>query len=261
MAIDVVARSLRQFRDFVWPARCLGCDCRLIGEQQLVCGSCRPLARRVSDPACPTCALPLPFESSEAEAPCQSCRRNPPPQRAGFAYWIYDGAISRAIQGAKYAGEAWRLHALGSAMRDWFARLARELRPDAPRTSLRLATVPMHRRRLRERGFDAAVQLARAAASAAPTWLERRWNALERPNPTRPQAGLTRGERRRNVRGVFSVPEPDLVSGDDWLVFDDVSTTGATLAEAAATLADAGARRVYTLAAARTPPDTYLADP
>lgn len=121
-----------------------------------------------------------------------------------------------------------------------------------------MTAIPMHRSRLRERGFNAAIQLARAARVESPPWLESRWGVLEQVRPTRPQAGLSRGERRRNVRDAFSVRRPERVAGAVWILFDDVCTTGATLAEAAGELVDAGARRVYTIAAARTPRNPLL---
>jgi predicted amidophosphoribosyltransferase len=253
MAIDVVAETLEQVRDLVWPPRCIDCDRRLEPGDRVVCSACEPLLRRVEEPTCPTCGLPLHHSESDADAPCRSCRRNSPPQTAGFAYWLYDGAAMRGLQHAKYAGGTWRLRALAEEMRDWCRRMFRALRPSDPTVPVRTTAIPMHPSELRERGFNAATRIGRVATADAPPRVEFRWNALEQTSRTRPQAGLTRGERRDNVRGVFSVRDARRVRGADWCLFDDVSTTGATLAEAAGELLDAGARNVYTVAAARTP--------
>jgi ComF family protein len=107
--------------------------------------------------------------------------------------------------------------------------------------------VPLHRRRLAERGFNQAVVIARPLARAlgVPLVVGR----LVRVRPTRPQVGLDAEARERNVRGAFRVRRA--VSGRVLLV-DDVWTTGATLAEAARVLVDGGAD-VRTLTLARAP--------
>jgi len=107
--------------------------------------------------------------------------------------------------------------------------------------------VPLHRRRLAERGFNQAALLGRPLARALGVPLVT--GRLVRVRPTPPQAELAAAERRDNVRGAFALrrPLPDRV-----LLVDDVRTTGATLAEAAQTLTDAG-HDVFTLTLARAP--------
>jgi ComF family protein len=128
--------------------------------------------------------------------------------------------------------------------------LAREAgsRATGPAPDL-VVPVPLHARRLRERGFNPACELARAVAGAAGLRLAPR--ALARVRDTSSQTGLSRAARRRNVRGAFRAcgPLPPRI----WLV-DDVVTTGSTLAEAARALRRAGVRRVVGVCAAWTPP-------
>ena len=110
--------------------------------------------------------------------------------------------------------------------------------------------VPLHPRRLRERGFNPAALLARCVAH------ERggRFDAglLERVRDTPSQTGLDRRARRANVRGAFRVRAGARPASVVWLV-DDVVTTGSTLAEAARTLRRAGVREVVAICIARTP--------
>jgi ComF family protein len=127
--------------------------------------------------------------------------------------------------------------------------LAREAgaRAPGPRPDL-VVPIPLHPRRLRERGFNPACELARAIAR--PARLRLGADALARLRDTPSQTGLERAARRRNVRGAFAARHA--VPARIWLV-DDVVTTGSTLAEAARALRRAGARRVVGVCAARTP--------
>jgi ComF family protein len=120
-------------------------------------------------------------------------------------------------------------------------------RAPAPLAQL-VVPVPLHPRRLRQRGFSPAGLLARAVARQA--GLPCNPVALRRLRDTPSQTGLDRRARRRNVRGAF---EPRCaVPARVWLV-DDVATTGATLAECARALRRAGAEQVLGVCAAHTP--------
>jgi len=108
--------------------------------------------------------------------------------------------------------------------------------------------LPLHTRRLRERGFNQAVELARSVARvSAPVLVA----ALARTADTHPQAGLSLEERKHNVRDIFSLTQD--VSGYRLLLVDDIATTCATLESAAKTLLKAGAVSVDVAVVARTP--------
>ena len=124
------------------------------------------------------------------------------------------------------------------------ARRAPDAAPDL------VVPVPLHPRRLRARGFNPALVVARAVARTAAAPLAA--TALERVRDTPSQTGLSAAERRRNVRGALRARRA--VPARVWLV-DDVITTGATLREAARALRAAGARTVVAVCAARTPRD------
>jgi ComF family protein len=108
--------------------------------------------------------------------------------------------------------------------------------------------MPLHPARLRERGFNQALELARPLAGGA---LRLAAGALIRTRDNPPQRGLSRNERKRNIRGIFSAAAA--AHGQTVLLLDDVLTTGATLREAARALLDAGAAAVDVAVLARTP--------
>jgi ComF family protein len=108
--------------------------------------------------------------------------------------------------------------------------------------------VPLHKQRLKERGFNQSLLLAREVARVF--GLEVDYRSLKRIRPTRPQVDLKPDERKKNVKGAFDVKSPERVRGRRVLLVDDVFTTGATVSECARVLKKAGAE-VYVLTLAR----------
>ena len=119
------------------------------------------------------------------------------------------------------------------------ASMAEPLTERAPSLDA-IVPVPLHRARLRERGFNQSVLLARAVGDRLGTPVV---EALVRSRPTRSQVGLGRAARKRNVDGAFTV-EATVRPGSVLALIDDVATSGATLSAAATTLVAAGASRV-----------------
>jgi predicted amidophosphoribosyltransferase len=117
-----------------------------------------------------------------------------------------------------------------------------------------LVPVPLHPRRLRERGQNALLALAGEVAAAherAGGGAPRVADCLERPWLDVPQAGLRRAERQRNAAESFAMARPELVFGLRAILLDDVLTTGATAFACSRLLLDGGAREVRIIALAR----------
>jgi ComF family protein len=109
--------------------------------------------------------------------------------------------------------------------------------------------VPLHGRRLRQRGFNQAVLMAEGLHRSLNVRILR--DGLLRWRWTDPQVSLSRPRREANMRGAFRVPRPSAVEGRRLILLDDVYTTGSTLREAARALKEAGARQVHVVALAR----------
>jgi predicted amidophosphoribosyltransferase len=201
-------------------------------------------------PLCAGCgreAAELPFCPACAPAPAGALPAPPAALDAWHAAILHGGAGAEWVRRFKYPGRG--LTGLDPAAESAACGLVRRLARTLPGPPDCVAPVPLHPRRLRERGFSPAAQLARAVARAvrapfAPV-------LLARLRDTRSQTALSRVERRRNVAGAFAPhgPAPLRV----WLV-DDVATTGSTLAEAARALRRAGAREVVGVCLAWRPP-------
>jgi ComF family protein len=215
-----------------WAGPCLLCLGVSRGDR--VCEACT-LALPRSRLACPRCALPM----VEGRA-CGRCLRHPPSFDATSAAFEYRFPIDRMVQRFKFGGDL----AIGRWLGDRLAAaVASQPRPDL------VVAAPLSRARLRERGFNQAVVLARIACAEHALPLETR--TLEKVRDTRPQQGLSRAGRHANLRDAFRVRRP--LQGARVALVDDVMTTGATAQAMAAALREAGARSVVAWVLARTP--------
>jgi ComF family protein len=227
------ARALR----VLLPLRCLLCGSRGVDDRDLCGGCAADLA--LNQPACPRCALPL-----ARPAPlCAACIKASPPFAAAWAPFRYGHPLDLLEARFKFRADL----AAGRVLADLLVERARF---DAPALPDAIAPVPLHRARLRGRGYNQSLELARPLAHALGVPLHH--DLLRRTRPTDPQSALDARARRRNVRGAFALADgvepPAHVA-----LFDDVMTTGATLREAALTLRRAGVARVDAWALARAP--------
>ncbi len=213
-----------------------GGDCLLCGEEsgpELLCAACAAELPALAE-HCPQCALPSP-----AGEVCGSCFNRPPHYDRTLALWRYEFPCDRLVQALKYRARL--------ALAGFFARSLAS-RP-LPEVDL-IVPMPLHPKRLAERGFNQALEIARGLARRLGRPIEPR-GAL-RVKDTPPQTRLPYEERAKNVRGAF-LCKLDL-SGASVAVVDDVMTTGATLNELARALKRAGATRVENFVIARTVP-------
>ena len=199
----------------------------------MLCAACDADLPRLGPELCPRCAL-----ASPGGAVCGRCLTQPPAYDATRAAFAYAFPADALIQALKFRGEL----ALAPLLGDFLA-----LRIPAREADC-LVPVPLSSARLRSRGYNQALEIARRVATATGTRLAP--ELCERSRDTATQMDLPLEERAKNVRGAFHCP--GIVAGTV-AVLDDVMTTGATLDEVAATLKRAGAARVVNWVVARTP--------
>lgn len=225
---------LRQLGRGLLTPRCLICGD--VGANGLdLCRNCR-LRLPHQQAACTACALPLP-----APGTCGACLRRPPPLSHVHAAFLYAFPVDRLVPRLKF-------HQDLTCGRLLAELLLESLHAHATPRPQALVPVPLHRLRLRERGYDQALELARPLARQL--HLPLRADALVRVQATRAQSELDAGGRQRNLRHAFiaQAPLPDHVA-----LIDDVMTTGATLHAAAHALRKAGVQRVDAWVCARVP--------
>ena len=208
-------------KNLIWPPRCVLCH-RIL----------EPGAERL----CPGCAASLP-------EPFSGARRGEHYKRWAAAQW-YEEPFRASFLRFKFGGCRFYARWYGP----WLAEAVRkQLGTDYDL----LTYIPISRLRRRKRGYDQTLLLARAAGAElgmSPVCTLRKKNLVKPQSRT-----IGPEERRRNIRGAFRVPEPELAAGKRILLIDDVLTTGATVSEAALVLLEAGAKSVDVAALAAAP--------
>ncbi|HEX5038473.1 MAG TPA: ComF family protein [bacterium] len=219
-----------------FPPRCAVCRDFLAADTGL-CPPCEGRWPSLSAPFCATCAMP--FVSGPSHR-CGDCFAEPPAFEKIYAAGLYEDFLLDLVVRLKYRGEERLARLLGD-------RMATALK-DAPSFDV-ILPVPLHAARLRERGFNQAVLLARRIGKKRGTEVDP--FLLKKVRETPAQATLARDERKKNVKGAFLVADAARIAGKRVLLVDDVATTGATLNEAAKILITSGAAGVEAAVAAR----------
>ena len=246
----------------LFPSDCRLCGSPLINISRLpVCVECLAAMRPIAGGLCSICgerlispfafaAEPVQSAVESGETRCGLCRRLEPPYIKATAYGSYDGGLRELIHLLKYNGVRPAANVLGRML----AEAVEDLQPHFSDTEVLVVPVPLHARKARQRGFNQSELIARAAIKlkTAGGHFQLSANLLERSRETTSQIGLSRHQRRENIRGAFRVTKPDEVRGREVLVVDDVFTTGTTVSECARILRRAGASRVYVGTVART---------
>jgi len=238
----------------LFPADCRICGDRLLRISRLpVCEVCLEAMRPIEGGLCSICGerLVSPHAFAEAgEMRCGLCRRIEAPYKRAIAYGSYEGGLRDLIHMLKYQQVRPAANVLGRMLGEVVA----SLEPFFETARVHVVPVPLHRSKLQHRGFNQAELVSRAALKLSPS--RDRYllcaDGLERVRETQSQTGLTRHQRRENMRGAFRVRHPEQISGREVLLVDDVFTTGTTVSECARILHRAGAAKVWVATVART---------
>lgn len=210
--------------------------CGAHASDQPLCAPCLAELPHHVEPHCPQCAIPTPDGQV-----CGGCLQHPPAHAHTLAAFSYAFPVDQLIQTLKYQYRLTIAPVLGHAL-----ALAARARP---RPDL-LIPMPLHPKRLQQRGFNHATEIARAVATDLNMSLD--LSVCERVRDTPPQVALAYDQRRRNVRGAFTCH--GAVLGKRVALIDDVMTTGTSLNELATTLKKAGALEIEAWVVARTLP-------
>ena len=231
---NILDRVAHSALDFLLPMRCLGCR----REGGLLCEPCIAALPRLLPPYCDRCA------DRGVVGECRQCREQARQQRRPLdglrAPYLFQGAVRDAVHSFKYENARAAAPLLGRLLGEYLAA--------NPLPGEVLAPVPLHPRKLRERGYNQAELLAREAGKIVGLPVDAKLIYRARNTPAQARTA-NRQQRLDNIADAFAVRGD--ASGRSLILIDDVSTTGSTLTAAAAALKQAGAESVWALTLAR----------
>ncbi len=217
-----------------------------------LCPDCLSQIRGIESPICSTCGIMFKSRVGNDHV-CGDCLTTPVYFNRARAFGIYDGPLMAVIHALKYEGQIQLAQPLGLVLFE----TALQFWPDA--NFDQIIPVPLHIKRLRQRGFNQSFLLVRkwseencqAAAGKILSSIPIDYGNLVRKNWTDSQIGLNRKHRLVNVKNAFELKCADQIADQRLLLIDDVYTTGATVNECAKVLLKAGARQVDVLTLSR----------
>ena len=221
---------LAALADMFYPQRCVSCERR---SSDVLCRACFEALPRVGHPVCGRCGLPTAF----ANFVCEECKNVDFGFESAKAALKYEGVGKKIVHALKYRGYKQVVDRLATPL---MLQALGDDHFDA------VVPVPLHRARLRNRGFNQAELLARGVAQKLNASVS---DTLEVVRSTRDQVELSAAQRRANVAGAYRAKDP--LHGR-LLLIDDVFTTGATMNACALSLVGAGAKEVHALSLCRT---------
>ncbi|MFZ1036726.1 MAG: ComF family protein [Smithella sp.] len=238
-----LSQSLSDINEVIFPPHCLGCAEILHPESgQIFCPACSDQIKFITGSICPICGTTYPDSPAEDHL-CGDCLENKTYFSYARAIFSYESFILNAIHRFKYKRDI----SIGETLASFMAGFSF---PDIDFTDYSLIIpVPLHIKRLRERGFNQSLVLARAVEHKRQIPVN--FSVLKRHKFTLTQTGSNRNERKENIKGAFEVSDKKKIDGKNIILIDDVYTTGATINECAKTLIKAGAQKVAVLTLAR----------
>ena len=227
---QALQRPLRSIAAHLLPGSCLLCASN--SASSLLCPACTADLPQLPAALCPQCG-----EETTLGERCGACLKDPPAFARTIALFRYEFPVDRLIQALKYGHQLALATWLGHRLGDRLVAEDYDL----------LLPLPLHPSRLRTRGFNQSLEIARVTSKTLAIPMNPA--ILTRIRATPPQAELPLKERGRNVRGAFECARD--LAGKRILIVDDVMTTGSTLREAARILKLHGAGEITVAVAAR----------
>lgn len=231
---------LQAMGELIFPPFCLACGGGVNGEEKAICASCRQEVAYISSPLCRSCGRVL-NDSTGGDHLCGMCLQNRPAYTSARGIVHYQEPVTDLLHRFKYQGDTSVLPA--------FKAIIRNTKVFELQDEDRVVVVPLHLKRLRNRGFNQALLLAELFFPDRKKQIL--VDALQRIRHTVPQTGLDGITRRKNLRKAFAVSTPEKIAGRRIILVDDVYTTGTTVNECSKVLLRADAVEVHVVTLAR----------
>ena len=231
----------------LFPSRCILCrqtvsEAAVNRDIEICSACCKDLP--LNKPCCISCALPLAEDINE-NVLCGSCIKKSPTFDYCYSLFRYEDKIISLVHQLKFAEKISYARTIGEML---VTRLQAEIRLTKEKPEC-LLPVPLHKARLRQRGFNQSIEIVRVVAKKLDIPIE--YDAVKRQRSTVTQTGLNAKQRQQNIRGAFRVTAE--INVKHVLIVDDVMTTGSTVNELARVLKKNKVERVGVLCIARAP--------
>lgn len=237
--ISYVKSAAGFLAEILYPRRCPVCDEVLPFRSGSICPGCFSKLSFTKSPVCKKCGKEV---TGEAVEYCYDCSKRRKSFEYGIALLNYDDISKRSMARIKYHGRREYMDFYGEALARRYGKRIARMKADA------IIPVPVHKKRLRERGFNQAEALARSVSAHLPEPVPVRTDILFRTRKTMPQKDLTAAERLKNLSQAFAADSSRVPPGLETVILtDDIYTTGSTAEACARALLGAGIRRVYLL--------------
>lgn len=242
MKIKIIGRKLYQtIIQLLFPLRCPVCDAIVMPASEKICLDCMKKLRYITGPRCLRCGKKL--ECAEQEY-CHDCAKGKHCFMRGRALYEY-GSIAPALYRFKYGNRKEYADFFGEEIAGYLGDFIHEVHPDG------LIPVPLHRKRLKKRGYNQAFLLAKAIGQYTDVPVFDK--LVARTKNTVPLKRLNPQERQNNLKKAFHIVGNDvklIETMQSVIIVDDIYTTGSTIDEVASVLLAAGVKQVYFLALA-----------
>ena len=232
----------RPLLDLLFPPLCHVCKAFIPEAGDLfICAECLKEIPFLVSPLCTVCGTPFATEAGHDHT-CGACLSHSPIHICRSAT-LLGGPAQELIHRFKYGGRVHLCQPLGLLAAGALAPFCAEAAPDV------IIPVPLHRKRLRQRGYNQSQLIGKV--------LEKQWKVpqevgnLRRLRWTEPQTSLDANHRARNVKGAFGVREPKRLEGKRVLLVDDVLTTGSTMRACVEALREAEVAAIFAVTVAR----------
>jgi ComF family protein len=217
---------LKNIQSMAFSTRCTLCGAAGMASRE-ICEACYQ-SLPINDLACKLCAIPLPPGSAGI---CGQCVQKPPPYERCIATWRYEPPLDYLVQRLKFNKDLSAARLMAGLFAEHLITMYANQR-DKPDV---IIPVPLHSKRLRERGFNQAAEIAKIVARQMRIPLNLR--ACTRVKMTQPQAELPAEHRKRNIKGAFAFHASQCAAPFGRIaLLDDVMTTGHTIEELTKTL-------------------------
>lgn len=236
----VLVKSLLQW---ILPSQCYGCETLLEEGQSGFCPTCLSKLRWIEPPFCTRCGVPFPSRVGENHL-CGDCLTRKRYFTIARAIGYYEGSLREVLHRWKYEEKTYLTPFFGEKLEEGFFRYWPHQTFDL------IIPVPLHPKRLKERGFNQALLLVKELSRRTRIPYAKR--ILQKKLPTLPQVLLNGEAREKGVRGSFHIQHPEEIKRKRILLVDDVYTTGATVNECSRLLLKAGAEQIDVLTLAHT---------